>query len=253
MCKICRNENLEGLKEFNCSGCQTLTNIPNIKGLELLDCSGCPSVTNISNIEGLKELFCHDCPLLTYIPNIEGLKELYCTDCPLLSNIPNIKGLYILQSENCPLLTYIPNIEGLKKLYSWNCQLLSNIPNIEGLEELICSNCPLLMYIPNIQYNLVYDPDLLKSPYVNCNYLTSKKMDKLYKNICYLWKSYKLRKYALYLEKEYYSNPRMPYMQYYISNELYNEDEGESSNSTNDNKLRIGYINSKNELIWYKC
>mgnify|MGYP001595894701 CR=1 FL=1 len=213
MCKICRNENLEGLKELDCSRCPSLTTIPNIEGLESLDCGRCPLLINIPNIEGLERLDCSGCLNLTKIPNIEGLKILFCYKCPLLTSIPII----------------------------------------EELEVLMCSNCPSLMYIPNIQYNLVYNPDLLKSPYNNCKYLTSKKMDKLYKNICYLWKSYKLRKYALYLEKEYYSNPRMPYMQYYISNELYNEGEGESSNSTNDNKLRIGYINSKNELIWYKC
>ena len=35
----------------------------------------------------------------------------------------------------------------------------------------------------------------------------------------------------------------MPYMKYYISNELYDKDES---------KLKIGYINSKKELIWYR-
>ncbi|MEK6892355.1 MAG: hypothetical protein AABX25_04165, partial [Nanoarchaeota archaeon] len=73
---------------------------------------------------------------------------------------------------------------------------------------------------------------------------------RLYSNIYYLWKSYKLKQYALYLQIYIYSNPRLPYMQYYIENELYDEEKGKAY--LNQNKLKIGYINSKDELIWYK-
>ena len=232
MCKICRNENLEGLEYLECNGCQSLTNIPNIKGL--------------------KKLYCYGCLLITTIPHIEGLEGLICSDCPLLTNIPNIKGLVTLACYNCPLLTTIPHIKELEFILCNNCPLLITIPYIKGLERLTCFSCPLLMYIASIGY-IRYNGDLLKLPFKDCKYLTSKKMDKLYNNIYYLWKSYKLKKYALYLEKEYYSNPRLPYMKYYIENELYDgEGEGESFDSTTQSNLKIGYINSKQELIWYK-
>ena len=194
MCVICENENLTGLKDLECGGCQSLTTIPYIEGLE-----------------GLEGLYCYGCPLLTTIPNIKGLKRLDCFDCPLL--------------------TYVPNIIGLKRLH--------------------CFNCPLLIYIPKCD-DLSYNRNLLKLPYEDCKYLTSKKMNRLYNNIYYLWKSYKLKQYINYLQIHVYSNPRLPYMKYYIENELYDEGEGESSDSPTQNKLKIGYINSKHELIWYK-
>ena len=141
------------------------------------------------------------------------------------------------------------NLEGLELLNCPECPLLTTIPHIKGLEYLNCKFCPLLMYIPKINISQ-YDRKLLKLPFEGCKYLTSKKMDKLYNNIYYLWKSYKLKKYALYLEIHIYSNPRLPYMQYFIENELY--DEGEVEASINQSKLKIGYINNKDELIWYK-
>ncbi|MEK6892358.1 MAG: hypothetical protein AABX25_04180, partial [Nanoarchaeota archaeon] len=153
-------------------------------------------------MEGLEILDCDGCQSLTTIPNIEGLKELYC--------------------YNCPLLTTIPNIEGLKYLDCDGCQSLTTIPNIEGLKELYCYNCPLLIYIPNIK-KIIYNENLFKLSYEGCKYLISKKIDNLYNNIYYLWKSYKLKKYAFYLEMYIYSNPRLPYMKYYIENELYDE------------------------------
>ena len=247
MCKICRNENLKGLEYLDCDGCEFLTTIPDIKGLVNLICFRCPLITKIPHIDGLKYLNCSDCPSLTTIPNIEGLRELYCSNCPLLTTIPNIKGLYTLDCYDCELLTSIPNIEGLEYLGCYNCPLLITIFNIEGLKCLTCHTCPLLMYIPKCKYNK-YDRKLLKLSYKGCKYLTSKKMDKLYNNIYYLWKSYKFKKYALYLQIHIYSNPRLPYMKYYIENELYNE--GEASHE--ENKLKIGYMNSKHELIWYK-
>ena len=200
------------------------------------------------DLTGLYTLNCTNCESLTTIPNIKGLKYLNCSSCPSLTTIPNIKGLRYLKCTNCPSLTTIPNIKGIKKIYCWNNPLLTTIHYIKRLELLYCSDCPLLQYIPkcdHLSYNL-----FLNLPFKNCKYLISKKTDRLYNNIYNLWKSYKLKKYALYLEKEYYSNPRLPYMKYYIENELY--DEGESSDSTTQNKLKIGYMNSKHELIWYK-
>ena len=170
-----------------------------------------------NNYEELKKLDCNNCPLLTTIPNIKGLKEMYCIECPLLTNIPNIEGLNILYCINCPLLI--------------------TIPNIEGLNVLVCNNCPLLMYAP-----LLADNENLKKPFENCIYKTSKKMDKLYNNIYYLWKYYKLNQYVNYLLQHVYSNPRLPYMKYYIEHNLYD---------TNNGRLKIGYINSKEELIFY--
>ena len=187
-------------------------------------------------------MYCNDCPLLTYIPNIKGLQILNCSNCSLLTNIPNIEGLEVIYCNDCVLLTNIPNIQGLKDIFCNECPLLTSIPYIEYLETLECCDCPLLTNIPNIEY--LECNNNLNKPFENCKYLTSKKMDKLYNNIFYLWKCYKLKQYALYLEKEIYSNPRLPYMQYYIENNLYEE--------KNNGGLKIGYITNKKNLIFYK-
>ena len=194
------------------------------------------------NLNELKDLYCVNCPLLTNIPLIEGLKYLNCGTCPLLTNIPNIEGLQILECHYCPLITNIPVIEGLRRLSCSNCVLLTNISHIEGLKYLDCSNCPLLMYAPKMY---IYD-DLFQ-PFKTCKYKISKKMLKLYNNIFKLWKYYKLNKYIKHLDII-YGNPELPYMKYYINNELYNMDKVEEK----EYPLRIGYMNSKNELIWYK-
>lgn len=55
------------------------------------------------------------------------------------------------------------------------------------------------MYIPLIEdkKNLSYDKELLKLPFKNCKYLTSTKMNQLYKNIYILWKNFCIRRYIL--------------------------------------------------------
>lgn len=223
MCQICDGGNLEGLEQLDCGDCSSLTDIPNIKGLKELICYGCTLLTNISIIEGLEQLNCGECPLLTNIPDIKGLEELECYSCPLLTEIPNIKELQIINCNDCPLLT--------------------NIPDNKRLIILECSSCPLLNIIPNVGESCYYDENLLKLPFEGCKYLISDKVEKLYNNIYYLWKKYQLNKYILYLEIE-YSNPSLPYMQYYITNGLYEIDDME--------KLKVGYMNSKKKLIWYK-
>ena len=203
----------------------------------------CKICTN--DYKGLKRLDCNNCPLLTNIPNIEGLKSLYCNNCPLLTNIPNIEGLNTLCCNNCPLLITIPIIERLNTLHCIDCPLLITIPIIERLKSLCCNNCPLLMYVPLLKNNdnlLENNDNLLKQPFENCKYKTSKKMDKLYNNIFYLYKLYKLKQYVNYLESTIYSNPRLPYMKYYIEHKLYD---------TNNGRLKIGYLNSKEELSFY--
>lgn len=243
MCQICNNQ-FEGLRWLDCSNCSLLTSIPNIGGLEHLNCSNCPSLTSIPIIENLAILECANCPLLTNIPNIEGLGELNCSNCSILNNIPNFKNLKDLDCSNCLLLYNIPNIINLKTLNCHSCPLLTNIHNNNKLRNIYCDNCPSLMYIPNI-INIRCDRDLFKCPFEKSKYLTNKKMNKLYNNIFKLWKLYKLRSYALYLEREIYSNPRLPYMKYYINNVVYN------NSLDNISKFRIGFINKENKLIWY--
>ena len=189
------------------------------------------------NLEGLKELYCGNCPQLNFIPLIKGLKELTCWGCPLITFIPIIKGLKKLTCYNCPQLISIPNIEELTKLNCYNCPLLTFIPNISKLKNIYCINCPNLMYHPIsiITTNLTL-------PFKTCKYKTSIKMNKLYNNIYKLWKNYKLKKYIFYLIKEYYANPKYPYILYYIEN----------MDLVKNKENKIGFINSKNKLIWYK-
>ena len=128
-------------------------------------------------------------------------------------------------------------LEGLKDLWCRGCPLLTTIPNIEGLEVLWSFSCPSLMYMPSKFRN-----DDMILPFKECKYKISKKMERMYNNIFYLWKRHQLNKYINYLEIL-YSNPRLPYMQYYIENNLYDE---------NVCDFKVGILNSKNELIWYK-
>ena len=82
----------------------------------------------------------------------------------------------------------------------------------------------------------------LTLPFKTCKYKTSHKMNKLYNNIYKLWKYYKLKQYILYLTREYYSNPNYPYILYYVEN----------MDLVKNKENKIGFINSKNKLIWYK-
>ena len=127
--------------------------------------------------------------------------------CPLLTSIPIIPGLKQLACYNCPLLTFIPIIPGLKKLYCINCPLLTSIYNIKGMEIISCYDCPNLMYCSKY----IINTNLILS-FKTCKYKTSIKMNKLYNNIYKLWKQYKLKQYILYLTREYYSNPKYPYI-----------------------------------------
>ena len=65
--------------------------------------------------------------------------------------------------------------------------------------------------------------------------------------ICnFMYKCFKhkqLKKYINYIQTIIYSNPRLPYMKYYIEHNLYDAE--------NNGKIKIGYINSKEELIFY--
>jgi hypothetical protein len=246
MCLICDNK-FEGNKILKLC-CPLLTNIPNIEGLEYLDCSNCPLLTHIPNIKELEKINCSNCPLLTNIPNIKGLKELDCSECSLLTFIPDIKKLKELDCSNCPVLTHIPTNNRLKRIYCRSCPLLTKIPNNKNLKTVRCFNCPQLMYIPNI-IDIIYDNDLLNIPFEESKYLTNKKINIFYNTTFKLWKlyklKYKLKSYALYLEREIYSNPRLPYMEYYINNEFYDKPLDNTEN------LKIGYINKENKLIWY--
>ena len=80
-------------------------------------------------------------------------------------------------------------------------------------------------------------------PFIKSKYLVSNTIIILYNNVFNLWKKYKLNKYILYLIKEYYFNPRYPYINHFIENNLYQDNIG---------NLKIGYINNKSKLIWFR-
>ena len=230
MCRLCNNNNNEDDEEIlrtkitylNCNNCLLVTNIPYIEELQYLQCKNCPSLSNISYIKGLKSICCINSIKLTNIPHIKSLSTLLCDNCPLLICIPYFEDLQVLSCNNCPKLMYIPIIE--------------------------CSD---------------YDNILLTKPFRKCNYLISERMQRMYDNIYNLWIRYKFYKYVNHLQIKYYSNPKLPYMKYYIENKLYDEDILNNKNNQenlnkdnkddliNQNRLKIGYINKKNNLIWY--
>ncbi len=59
----------------------------------------------------------------------------------------------------------------------------------------------------------------------------------------YIWKRYKFNKYINHLIID-YCNHTLPYMKYYIENELFDENKNKET--------KIGYMNKNDKLIWYK-
>jgi hypothetical protein len=148
---------------------------------------------------------------------------------------------------------HMPDFQSLESLECNNCPNLMYIPKMQSLESLECVNCPNLMYIPIVNYNN-YDIDLLIKPSDECEYLISQKMKKLRTNMFKLWNKYKLYKFICHLQIKYYSNPKLPYMKHYIENQLYDDNDYDNKYYNNNNvtsTLKIGYINKKNNLIWY--
>lgn len=181
---------------------------------------------------------------LCYEDKLENISYLNCNNCTLVTKIPQIFGLRYLQCRNCPSLNIIEINYSLQTIDCTNSNKINSISYTESLETIISNNCINLMYIPIVEYN-EYDENLLIKPFPNCKYLISIKMQKLYNNIYYMWKKYRLVKFINYLQIEYYSNPRLPYMKHYIKNNLYD------NNTDATTKLKIGYINKKNKLKLY--
>jgi hypothetical protein len=277
MCKICEGD-YQDLKSIHCVSCLNLREIPFIEGLEDLVCyhcpllesiaennsliyleiDYCPSISIIPRFKKLRKLLLGDNMLVRSIPHIEYLEELYCIRCGSLEELPKFKYLKHIELENCTSLKIIPKLTILEEIKCQNCPLLVSPPIFKKLDKdkfniwgrtfsiylsrkYILMNCPSIMYykrsdhLPN---NLMIFTRIEKS-----DYFVSKRMQKLYNNIYYLWKRHQLKKYILHLQKKYYSNPELPYMKYYIENELYNE---------NTKNFRMGYINDEEELVWYK-
>lgn len=180
---------------------------------------------------------CHD-------DKLENIAYLNCNNCISVTKIPSIFGLRYLQCRNCPLLTTIEVSNSLQSIDCTNSIKINSISYTESLDTIISNNCINLMYIPIVEYNDYNEVPLIK-PFPKCKYLISNKMQKLYNNIYYMWKKYRFIKFINYLQINYYSNPRLPYMKHYIKNNLYDE------NANNTSKLRIGYINKKNKLKLY--
>lgn len=290
MCLLCYVDDIDNIKDerLNCNNCPIVNKIPNITGLQYLQCAYCPMLQNIYNIYGLKSInckynlslseipkiqslqtiICDNCPLLVSIYHSDELLTLSCNNCPMLKYIPNFQLLLELKCNNCPNLMYMPDFQSLELLECNNCPNLMYIPKMQSLESLECVDCPNLMYIPIVNYNN-YDIDLLTKPSDECEFLINLKMKKLRINMFKLWNKYKLYKFICHLQIKYYSNPKLPYMKHYIENQLYDDDNyyniitNNVNNNVNNNinnysktnnisgTLKIGYINKKNNLIWY--
>jgi len=141
MCKICDNENLEGLNHLFIENCSNITNIPIIEGLTLLSIN----INNIPVIEGLELLNINNCPNITNITIINK--------CQNINNIPIIKGLRFLSIRDCPNITNITIMGGANILQVLNCDNINNIPFLEGLEGLELTNCNKIYNYNNLLYN----------------------------------------------------------------------------------------------------
>lgn len=132
------------------------------------------------------------------VPNITSIDGYKCT----MDIIPNIGTLLYITLINCKEIKYIYG-ENVLSIVCIGCPLLCYIPNNHKLRCLRVPDCPNLMYLPLMEdkKNLSYNKELLKLPFENCKYLTSTKMNQLYKNIYKLWKKFRIQRYILIQKK----------------------------------------------------
>ncbi len=176
----------------------------------------------------------------------ESLEELTILDCSNyteLTSIPNIPGLNGLICDNCPQLTSIPNIQGLKELYCRNCPQLISIGNIQGLMCLDCYESHELRSAPLVSEEGWYPEQLIRMGKMWVHEDEYYRYHKIANNIFSLWKYFKLMRYVGHLNQFVYSDPRQPYMQYFIKNQLYDN---------NNESFKIGYITGDGKLVWLK-
>lgn len=187
--------------------------------------------------------------------DVSNILTLDCNKCQTLTEIPEIKNSKIKQLSccDCPNLKFINKIHGLKFIYCWKSY---NIIGIKGDNSLVKiyyesstgQTLKKLNYVPRLKNDYdIFNNTVRESKfkYKNENYLYNKNINKLNINLYYLWKKYRFNKYINHLQQYIYSNPRLPYMKFYIQNNIDEEDKKKT-------KTRIGYINSNNKLIWFK-
>lgn len=187
--------------------------------------------------------------------DISNTLTLDCNKCTTLVEIPEIKNSKIKQLSccDCPNLKFINKIYGLKFIYCWKSYNIIGIKGDISLQKICYEGndgkiLKKLKYEPKLKnnYDCIYNINRKhKFTHSNENYLYDTSVNMLKINLYKLWKKYKFNRYINYLQQYIYSNPRMPYMKYYIQNNIDEEDK-------QNIKTRIGYINSNNVLIWFK-
>lgn len=98
MCKICRGGDLTGIKELDCSYCDSITEIPNIEGLQKLICFGCywlnPSKEKLLKVLTLQKYFKRYLLSKHLMNIIDEVSKVYY--------MPGCKGFYLCEKEfNC--------------------------------------------------------------------------------------------------------------------------------------------------------
>lgn len=187
--------------------------------------------------------------------DISNILTLDCNKCETITEIPEIKNSKIKQLSccDCPNLKFINIIHGLKFIYCWKSYNIVGIKGDNSLvkiyyESSLGISLKKLNYVPKLKNDYDAFNNIIRESkfiYKNENYLYNENVNKLNINLYNLWKKYKVNRYINYLQQFIYSNPRMPYMKYYIQNNIDEEDK-------KNVKTRIGYINSNNKLIWFK-
>jgi hypothetical protein len=251
-------QHMPTLKTIYLRKCKLVKTIPEINSLEKLTLIDSPTysyytidkkpfestfiIPSLPNLT-LLDIQWYD---IKYIPQFKKLSKLIIRDCNI-KEILSMDTLLQLELNMCPHIKSLPEFECLQSLIIYGSPLLTTIP-FYPLTVFHVENCKNIQYLPfyylkigKSYNNLKFTRSNKKLGY-NCKlFVISSNVVKLYDNIANIIIKYKLRKYINHINQYIYSNPSLPYMKYYIENSIYEKQTAQT---------RVGFINSKNKLIW---
>ncbi|KAK8553048.1 hypothetical protein V6N13_055825 [Hibiscus sabdariffa] len=154
------------LKTLDCSGCNSLVELPcldHLASLENLQLSGCRKLRKIPTLLGainLKTLDCSRCESLVELPclsHLTSLKDLDLEDCYKLKKFPelpnNFSSLDLSDTEIEEVPDSIERLVGLKSLNLSGSKVKNisrNISKLESLQKLEVASCQDLKSLPEL-------------------------------------------------------------------------------------------------------
>ncbi len=211
--------------------------LSNISELKIMYCN---TIKYMPEIKNLKKLIIYVCPNLEYIESFDKLEHLEIYYCGNLININKMPLLKYIKIYLCEYLYTLDNISSkLENISIDGNYYIKHIPFFKTLKEIDIKHCYITSIIipKNIKININQD----KLEIVNLeNIIISKNIYNALHLILNQYKIYKLKqkinKYASFLQKNIYSNPKYPYIHYVINAKNF------------ESKNKVGYITNNNKL-----